>query len=106
MITQIGMFIHGGLEHFKSNVYVPAGDLLKKYKHIRQNLLVKKYWLTHQIPFNISVRKLLFHNSLNGVYQKTSDLQAMKCIHARLKNFKSDVYVPAGDLLKKYKHIR
>jgi hypothetical protein len=107
--VQAMKFIHGGLENFKPDVYVPTCDLLKKYKHIRYNLLVypPNTLLFQSFLSVISVRKLL---GLFFTYQsrnaKRSDVQAMKFIHGGLENFKSDVYVPAGDLLKKYKHIR
>jgi len=51
LIIQAMKFIYVGLEIFKSNVFVPAGDLLKKYKHIRQNPLVKKYLVRHLLCF-------------------------------------------------------
>ena len=63
--------------------------------------------MTKYVCFSLKIaRFLILQISLSGVNQKRSDLQAMKFVHVGLEIFKSNVYVPAGDLLKKYKHIR
>ena len=87
-------------------MFVPAYDLLKKYKHMRYNLLVYTpntllfQSFQYFSPKIVQVITLLLYISLVEC-QKRSDVQAMKFIYVGLENFKLDVYVPTCDLLKK-----
>ena len=87
-------FMYVGLENFKSDAFVPTGDLLKKIQaHTLQfTCLHTKYIIVSVISVRKLLRLLLYISLMDC--QKRSDVQAMKCIHGGLENFKSDVYVP------------